>query len=137
MRASSRDRRWRRLRSVAPVGRRGTLGRGEHAGARPASRRDLPARYPTRCRYNHRIQRRGRRWKVVMKHHKPPIRILCADDHPLVREGIARKVNRQPDMKVIGTTSTGEEAVELFERHRPDIVLMDLELPGIRGTQAI
>jgi two-component system, NarL family, response regulator len=72
-----------------------------------------------------------------MKHQKPPIRILCADDHPLVREGIARKVNRQPDMKVIGTTSTGEEAVEMFERHRPDIVLMDLELPGIRGTQAI
>ena len=59
------------------------------------------------------------------------------DDHPLVREGIARKIDRQPDMKVIGTASTGEEAVALFERHRPDIVLMDLQLPGISGTQAI
>jgi DNA-binding NarL/FixJ family response regulator len=65
------------------------------------------------------------------------IRILCVDDHPLVREGIARKINRQPDMKVIGTAATGEEAVELYERHHPDVVLMDLQLPGMRGTDAI
>jgi DNA-binding NarL/FixJ family response regulator len=72
-----------------------------------------------------------------MKHIKPYIRILCVDDHPLVREGIARKIDRQPDMKVIGTASTGEEAIELFRRHHPDVVLMDLQLPGMRGTQAI
>jgi two-component system NarL family response regulator len=72
-----------------------------------------------------------------MKQSKPSIRILCVDDHPLVREGIARKINRQPDMKVIGTASSGEEAIELFRRHRPDVVLMDLQLPGMRGTQAI
>jgi DNA-binding NarL/FixJ family response regulator len=72
-----------------------------------------------------------------MKHTKPCIRILCVDDHPLVREGIARKIDRQPDMKVIGTASSGEEAIELYRRHRPDVVLMDLQLPGMRGTQAI
>jgi DNA-binding NarL/FixJ family response regulator len=72
-----------------------------------------------------------------MKQTKPHIRILCVDDHPLVREGIARKIDRQPDMKVIGTASSGEEAIELFRRHRPDVVLMDLQLPGMRGTQAI
>jgi two-component system, NarL family, response regulator len=72
-----------------------------------------------------------------MKQTKSCIRILCVDDHPLVREGIARKIDRQPDMKVVGTASTGEEAVELFARHRPDIVLMDLQLPGMQGTQAI
>jgi DNA-binding NarL/FixJ family response regulator len=72
-----------------------------------------------------------------MKRTKPLIRILCVDDHPLVREGIARKIDRQPDMKVIGTASTGAEAIELFQRHRPDVVLMDLQLPGMRGIQAI
>jgi DNA-binding NarL/FixJ family response regulator len=65
------------------------------------------------------------------------IRVLCVDDHPLVREGIARKIERQPDMKVVGTAATGEEAVELFKSHRPDVVLMDLQLPRMKGIQAI
>ena len=51
---------------------------------------------------------------------KSQIRVLCVDDYPLVREGIIRKVDLQPDMKVIATAVTGEEAVALFRQHRPD-----------------
>jgi two-component system NarL family response regulator len=72
-----------------------------------------------------------------MKQDKTIIRVLCVDDHPLVREGVARKIGRQPDMKVIGAASTGQEAVALYKRYRPDVVLMDLQLPEMRGTRAI
>jgi DNA-binding NarL/FixJ family response regulator len=68
---------------------------------------------------------------------KSQIRVLCVDDHPLVREGIIRKVDLQPDMKVIATAVTGEEAVNLFRQHRPDITLMDLQLPTMSGLDAI
>lgn len=65
------------------------------------------------------------------------IRVLCVDDHPLLREGVARKIERQPDMEVVDTAATGQEAVIMYLRHRPDIVLMDLQLPGMSGLQAI
>ena len=65
------------------------------------------------------------------------IRVLCVDDHPLLREGVARKIERQPDMEVVDTAGTGQEAVMLYRRHRPDVVLMDLQLPGMGGLQAI
>ena len=67
----------------------------------------------------------------------PKIRVLCVDDHPLLREGVVRKIERQPDMEVVDTAGTGQEAVMLYRRHRPDIVLMDLQLPGMGGLQAI
>jgi DNA-binding NarL/FixJ family response regulator len=72
-----------------------------------------------------------------MKQDRSCIRVLCVDDHPLVREGISRKIERQQDMKVVGTASTGEDAVLLFKRHKPDVVLMDLQLPGLSGIEAI
>lgn len=72
-----------------------------------------------------------------MKPQKYLIRILCVDDHPLVREGIARKLDRQADMKVVGTASSGEAAIEMFRLRKPDVVLMDLALPGMSGIQAI
>jgi len=65
-----------------------------------------------------------------------PIRVLMVDDHPLLREGIAAVLLRQPDMAVVGEAATGEDAVEVFERVRPDVVLMDLVLPGIDGVDA-
>src|SRR5246500_2603681 len=65
------------------------------------------------------------------------IRILAADDHPLLRRGIAALVNGEPDMKLVAEASNGEEAVESFRLHRPDVTLMDLQLPGLNGIEAI
>ena len=65
------------------------------------------------------------------------IRILCVDDHRIVREGLALIIGRQPDMVVVGAASSGEEAVEMFTRVKPDITLMDLNLRGMSGLDAI
>ena len=59
------------------------------------------------------------------------------DDHPIVRLGLAAFINGQLKMKVIAQAGTGEEAVELFRHHQPDVVLMDLRLPGMSGVDAI
>ena len=58
------------------------------------------------------------------------IRILAVDDHPLLRKGIAALVNAESDMKLVAEASNGEEAVESFRLYRPDVTLMDLQLPG-------
>jgi len=65
------------------------------------------------------------------------IRVLCVDDHRIVREGLALIIARQPDMKVVGFAATGEEAVQQWRRHRPDITLMDLRLGAMSGLEAI
>jgi len=65
------------------------------------------------------------------------IRILAVDDHPLLRKGIAALVNGEPDMKLVAEASSGEEAVESFRLYRPDVTLMDIELPGLNGIEAI
>jgi DNA-binding NarL/FixJ family response regulator len=65
------------------------------------------------------------------------IRILAVDDHPLLRKGIAALVNAEADMKLVAEASNGEEAVENFRLHRPDVTLMDLQLPGLNGIGAI
>jgi len=59
------------------------------------------------------------------------------DDHPLIRVGIAAIVNARADMTVVAQAGTGEEALELFRRNKPDVTLMDLRLPGIGGVEAI
>ncbi len=66
-----------------------------------------------------------------------PIRILIVDDHPLLQEGIALVVDHEPDMKVVGAAATGRESIELFERVRPNLVLMDLRLPDMNGIDAM
>ncbi len=68
---------------------------------------------------------------------KPPIRVLCVEDHRIVREGIALIIDAQRDMKVVASAATGEEAVIVSRRLRPDVTLMDLQLPGISGLDAI
>jgi two-component system, NarL family, response regulator len=69
-----------------------------------------------------------------------PIRVLCVDDHPLVRKGIASILANEADMKLVAEAGNGREALELFRLHHPDVVLMDLRLPemdGIETTRAI
>lgn len=65
------------------------------------------------------------------------IRILIADDHALLREGIATLLSAETDMKLIAEASNGEEAVEKFRAHHPDVTLMDLQMPGLNGIDAI
>ena len=64
------------------------------------------------------------------------IRVLCVDDHRLIREGVARIVGVQPDMEVVAEASNGEHAVTQFLAHRPDVTLMDLQLPVTSGAEA-
>lgn len=65
------------------------------------------------------------------------IRILAVDDHPLLRKGIAALVNGETDMKLVAEASNGEEAIEKFRSHRPDITLIDIEMPGLNGIETI
>jgi DNA-binding NarL/FixJ family response regulator len=65
------------------------------------------------------------------------IRVMIADDHPVVREGFAAMIETEPDMAVVGQARSGEEAIELFQRLRPDVTLMDLRMPGMGGVEAI
>jgi two-component system NarL family response regulator len=68
---------------------------------------------------------------------EPAIRILIADDHLVVREGLRTILSRQPDMKVVAEAATGREAVDQCIRRRPDIVLIDLRMPEVSGLEAI
>ncbi len=63
------------------------------------------------------------------------IRILAVDDHALLRKGLAATINAEPDMKLVAEASNGEEAIEKFRTHRPDITLMDIQMPGLNGIE--
>jgi DNA-binding NarL/FixJ family response regulator len=66
-----------------------------------------------------------------------PIRVLCVDDHPVVRQGIAGLIAVQPDMVLVGEAADGRQAIQGFLTHRPDITLMDLQMPEMNGVDAI
>jgi DNA-binding NarL/FixJ family response regulator len=66
-----------------------------------------------------------------------PIRILTVDDHALLRGGIAALIGTQPDMKLVAEASTGREAIQLFRSHRPDVTLMDVQMPEVDGIDAL
>src|SRR5215470_17168504 len=65
------------------------------------------------------------------------IRVLAVDDHPLFRNGIAALLATQPDMTLVAEASNGREAVQQFRVHRPDITLMDLQMPDMNGLDAM
>ena len=66
-----------------------------------------------------------------------PIRILSVEDHPVFRQGLATVIGTEPDMVLVGQAGNGVEAIAEFRRHRPDITLMDLRLPGANGTDIL
>ena len=66
-----------------------------------------------------------------------PIRILAVDDHPLLRAGIEALVSSQPDMVVVAECANGRDAIQHFRAHRPDVTLMDLQMPEMSGTDTI
>jgi DNA-binding NarL/FixJ family response regulator len=66
-----------------------------------------------------------------------PIRVLTVDDHPLLREGIAALLNGQTDMKLVAEAANGQDALEQYRVHRPDVTLMDLQMPMMNGIEAI
>lgn len=65
------------------------------------------------------------------------IQVLCVDDHPIVRQGIAMLLSVEPDMVLVAEASNGREAIQQFRAHRPDVTLMDLQMPGMGGLDAI
>src|SRR5690349_24476036 len=65
------------------------------------------------------------------------IRILVADDHPIVRDGLIAILNTQPDFEVVGEAATGPQTVEQVTALRPDVVLLDLEMPEVDGVEAL
>jgi DNA-binding NarL/FixJ family response regulator len=68
---------------------------------------------------------------------KSGIRIVLADDHPVVRDGLAAMINQQDDMEVVAEAGDGEEAITLFEQHRPDVMVLDLRMPKRDGVAVV
>ena len=71
-----------------------------------------------------------------MSHDPATIRVLAVDDHPLLREGIAGLIADESDMTLVAQAANGREAIEQFRSHRPDVTLMDLQMPEMNGVEA-
>jgi DNA-binding NarL/FixJ family response regulator len=69
--------------------------------------------------------------------HDETIRILCADDHPLIRDGISFALGAESGIEIVSYAANGREAIDAFKQHTPDVILMDLQMPEINGLQAL
>jgi CheY-like chemotaxis protein len=70
----------------------------------------------------------------------PPVQkisVILADDHPVVRDGLAAIVNQQPDMQVVAEAGDGVEALDLYEKHKPDVMVLDLRMPKMDGAAVV
>lgn len=70
------------------------------------------------------------------KDSSPTIRVMIIDDHQIVRQGLVALINTEPDLRVVAEGSDGQQAVELFRQHQPDVTLMDLRMPVLTGVEA-
>src|SRR5438046_6452961 len=68
--------------------------------------------------------------------HMEPLTVVIVDDHPLFRDGVRALLNAQPDMTCVGEATTGEEALRVSAEVQPDVVLMDVQMPGMSGVEA-
>ena len=133
----ARRRRRRRRHAAAPgaVRARG-LRAVEHAPARRRHRRGVADRQPARGRHA-RQRAHGEASVLVAAVMKTKIRVVLADDHPVVRDGLAAMVNQQADMEVVAEAGDGEEAIALYEQHRPDVMVLDLRMPKRDGVAVV
>jgi len=77
------------------------------------------------------------RSQIMLPQSSKTIRILVADDHPIVRQGLVSILNDQPDMSVVAEVSNGQQAIEQFRLHQPDVAILDLQMPEVGGVEAI
>src|SRR6266699_6975423 len=80
---------------------------------------------------------RGHKKPAVRMQKTDVIRVLVAEDHTVVRDGLVAIIRQEADMDVVAETGDGQQAEELWKKHRPDITLMDLRMPGLDGVNAI
>src|SRR5262249_15470579 len=135
---SDGERRWVRIRGPGRLaGYLEPLWPAEHEGAGEHHRRSVQFAVAGRRRH---VRRGAGADELRIRTPRPmtaPIRILAVDDHRVVLEGISAIVGRQPDMVVTGMAITGEQGISLFRQQRPDVTLMDLQLPRMTGLETI
>src|SRR5580704_8544245 len=94
--------------------------------------------HPQRTRRGHTRERaHGQAGVLMAAVMKTKIRVVLADDHPVVRDGLAAMVNQQTDMEVVAEAGDGEEAIALYEQHRPDVMVLDLRMPKRDGVAVV